>query len=100
MTIFDFASTSAPFASSASTTSEWPFFEARWSGVHPSCGAGEQIAVSTFLRHSPDPLQPARTITRCFSRSGPTLPPSIPRPQRARAPPPPRETAYFAPYIP
>jgi hypothetical protein len=34
-----FASTSAPFASSAPTTSAWPLYEAGWSGVRPSCSA-------------------------------------------------------------
>jgi hypothetical protein len=41
MLTLSFASTSAPFASSALTTSVWPFLEAAWSGVSPSCGAGE-----------------------------------------------------------
>jgi hypothetical protein len=41
MLTFVFASTSAPFASSALTTSKWHFKEARWSGVDPFCGAGE-----------------------------------------------------------
>jgi hypothetical protein len=34
-----FASTSAPFASSATTTFAWPLEEAAYSGVRPSCGA-------------------------------------------------------------
>jgi hypothetical protein len=41
MLTLSFVSTSAPFASSARTTSKWPFSEAKWSGVRPSCGAGE-----------------------------------------------------------
>jgi hypothetical protein len=41
MLTFAVASTSAPFTSSAPTTSKWPPKEALWSGVRPSCGAGE-----------------------------------------------------------
>jgi hypothetical protein len=41
MLTFDFAFTSAPFASSASTTSKWPLEQAAMSGVSPFCGAGE-----------------------------------------------------------
>jgi hypothetical protein len=44
MLTFVFASTSVPFASSASTTAKWQFIEAVWSGVRPSCGAGEHRA--------------------------------------------------------
>jgi hypothetical protein len=72
-----FASTSAPLASSASTTSKWPLEEAAWSGVHPRWGAAAQasIAVSASLRHPPDPLQPARTSTPHVAlRPGPCLP--------------------------
>jgi hypothetical protein len=103
MLIFVFASTSAPFARGASTTSKWPNREARCSGVDPSCGAGENIPVSACLRHPPGPLQPARTTTRRASPLGPapasplspaSHPPPAPREQQeapleGRAPPPP-----------
>jgi hypothetical protein len=55
-----FASMSAPFASSASTTAKWPFKEARCSGVHPFCGARE---------HRGQRLHPrARTHARTHAR--------------------------------
>jgi hypothetical protein len=41
MLTLSFACTSAPFASSASTTAKWPSIQAVWSGVPPSCGARE-----------------------------------------------------------
>jgi hypothetical protein len=40
----------APFASSAPTTSKWPFKEALWSGVRPSCGAGQHRGQGLFSR--------------------------------------------------
>jgi hypothetical protein len=69
MLTITFASTSAPFASSISTTSKWPSLEAKRSGVHPNCGAEAShasLAVSVPYSHHPD--QPSSTITRRVSR--------------------------------
>jgi hypothetical protein len=67
MLTFSFAFTSAPFASSASTTAKWPFKEATWSGVHPFCGAGEhrdQRLTSNTHTHYADASTNACTLSR------------------------------------
>ena len=61
MLTLSFATTSAPFASSAPTTSAWPFAEARWSGVRPSCGAGQHRGQRL---PPPSSRDPAHTTTR------------------------------------
>jgi hypothetical protein len=96
LTLF-FAFTSAPFASSASTTPTRFEKVATMSGVSPSCrSAGEhrsQRLSSPFDR-------PSQTSTRCVSRSGPApaaiLPPA-PRPQKARMMPPPLPSPHTDP---
>jgi hypothetical protein len=42
LTLFSLVFTSAPAASSALTTSKWPFSRARRSDVYPPCGAGQR----------------------------------------------------------
>jgi hypothetical protein len=59
MLTISFASTSAPFASSASTSFAQPFREASCNVVLPSCGAGEHCG----QQFSQKALQPAHTST-------------------------------------
>jgi hypothetical protein len=49
------ASTSAPFASSALTTSKWPETEAAMSGICPNCGTGEHHGQRLPPPSSPGP---------------------------------------------
>jgi hypothetical protein len=76
-----FASTSAPFASSASTTSKWPFPEAQWSGVPPLCGEGEHrdqrlpshqthtLELTHECMHSLMPTPRTRARTHTYTRT-------------------------------
>jgi hypothetical protein len=94
---FVFACTSAPFASSASTTSKWPSLEALWSGVHPFCGAASQATrrawqsacpIATIPTSLPAPAHAAcRAQARPLPPSFQVHPPNTSTPPSKRAPP-------------
>jgi hypothetical protein len=69
MLTFSFASTSAPFASSASTTSKQPPEEATWSGVCPSCHASFCVGEHRNQHLHPHIHTRARTLARMHALS-------------------------------
>jgi hypothetical protein len=90
MPTLSFAFTSAPFASSALTRSEWPFRQAAMSGVLPFCGAGEHRGQRLPPPSSRGPPACPHQLTPSVEPTPFALLPPAPRPPRSRAPPPPR----------
>jgi hypothetical protein len=103
MLTLSFASTLASFASSAPTTSKSPFSEAMWSGVRPSCGAGQHCGqrLPPLSSRGP-PACPHLHTPSVALKPGPCLPPftrprkppaaRVHRRRRAHPPPPPPPT--------